>query len=172
MTDFDKLIKEKVEKATYSYKASDWKDFQRKAGVYRGSAKYWVAGAAALIAGASLVVTLHHRNMSSPIPEQQMVAQDTVLSVEPQQTSDQLSGEGTAKLEVVAPEGSKASAKSAGHVVSEQAKTTASKEETVTDTKQTSVRQTLGRPLVIDVDTIKDNVPSDEELKNGHSRLF
>jgi hypothetical protein len=29
-----------------------------------------------------------------------------------------------------------------------------------------------GRPLVIDVDTIKDNVPSDEELRNGHSRLY
>ena len=29
-----------------------------------------------------------------------------------------------------------------------------------------------GRPLVIDVDTIKDNVPTDEQLKNGHSRLY
>jgi hypothetical protein len=30
----------------------------------------------------------------------------------------------------------------------------------------------MGRPLVIDVDTIKDNVPTDEELKNGNSRIF
>jgi hypothetical protein len=29
-----------------------------------------------------------------------------------------------------------------------------------------------GRPLVIDVDTIKENVPTDEELRKGNSRLF
>ena len=36
----------------------------------------------------------------------------------------------------------------------------------------TTTRRQYVRPLVIDVDTIKDNVPSDEELKKGNSRIF
>ena len=47
------------------------------------------------------------------------------------------------------------------------------KRSTVRSTETPAASPTrLGRPLVIDVDTIKDNLPTDEELRKGNSRLF
>ena len=47
------------------------------------------------------------------------------------------------------------------------------KRSTVRSTETPAASPTrLGRPLVIDVDTIKDNLPTDEEIRKGNSRLF
>ena len=40
------------------------------------------------------------------------------------------------------------------------------------DTSKVIRKVTYGKPIVIDVDTITRMVPTDEELKKGHSRLF
>ena len=44
--------------------------------------------------------------------------------------------------------------------------------QTKEDTPKVMRKVIYGKPQVIDVDTIKRMVPTDEELEKGHSRLF
>ena len=174
MTNFDKLIKEKAEQATYPYNRKAWKNFQSHAGGTAAARKFWVLGVSAtLIVGSSAGLFLHHRLSNSPtqnIPEQPMAMQDSVqistasesvpadcLTVgSPEAVHSQKQTLGTAHKEP-------ASAPQDDGVKSQNVKAVE---------KQQSTRLNYGRPLVIDVDTIRDNVPSDEELKNGNSRIF
>lgn len=172
MTDFDKLIKEKAEQAEYVYRPSAWKQFQRVTGLGKTSAAYWLAGVAAVAVVGGITAFVGYRNgqvapaNSTPIPP----VADT-LTEQPVATATVDSGT---------------------YIVPED-------EPTVTAVPQVSERKTpetvkaaeapapapvvnppaepvkmprYGRPLVIDVDTIKENVPTDEELEKGNSRLF
>ena len=171
MTDFDKLIKEKVEEATYPYDASAWKQFQKKSGMRGGTLKYWLAGAStALVAGGVAVFMLTRPAVENPNqPSELQILRDTV--------SQGVTIPQDCQQDVVTVEARKSETKSL-RTVSQECKTepqqqTQASETVVTAPKPSTANKVrYGRPLVIDVDTIKDNVPSDEELKNGHSRLF
>jgi hypothetical protein len=171
MTDFDKLIKEKVEEATYPYDASAWKQFQKKSGMRSGTLKYWLAGAStALVAGGVAVFMLTRPVVeNTKQPSELQILHDTASQVV---TMPQ----GCQQEDIVTVESRKCETKSL-RTVSQECNPEPQQmqaSETVIKTPKPSTTNEVryGRPLVIDVDTIKDNIPSDEELKNGHSRLF
>ncbi len=170
MTDFDKLIQEKAEEATYSYKRSAWRDFQKHAGTYR-PVKYWIAGAAAtVLVGTTVGLFMFQKSdkvAPSSEPVEVTVTQDTLASLPEEQTVVL-----EEPKEVVPQKNNRPSEqpqKSSAQETDVPPKSTANP-----PAKESRVKNTrpMGRPLVIDVDTIKDNVPTDEELKNGNSRIF
>ena len=169
MTDLDKLIKEKVEEATYPYDAKAWKQFQKKSGIGRGTLKYWVTGASTVLVAGGISVFLLSRPSMDTVPnlpnEQPLVMQDTFSQVT-NSTDDHY----TADTFAVKSEKSGISkTPSITPVPDVSNQTKPDLKAPVEKPSKTVVR--YRKPLVIDVDTIKDNVPSDEELKNGHSRL-
>lgn len=168
MTDFDKLIKEKAEEATYSYKPSAWRRFQKQTGTF-SSLKYWVSGVAAtMIAGASVGLYFHHHSAAPTAnqPERVVVTQDTLTNT-PAVQSDSAT-----EIVVMTPK-EKTVSKQPDRIREKEEAATPQPEAVPSSVKtKTVTREPLGRPVVINVDTIKDNVPSDEELKKGNSRLF
>ena len=175
MTDFDKLIKEKAEQAEYAYKPAAWKSFRRKAGVGRGSVGYWAAGVATtVIIGGALVFMLNREPKTaataSPTETPTIVTDSSCENMHSPLSADTLLVEESSAKETPAVGGHHDDVRERvqpAEVQSEQTTTVAKAPE------KPSVRPPrYGRPLVIDVDTIKDNVPSDEELRNGHSRLY
>ena len=174
MTDFDKLIKEKAEQAEYAYKPSAWKSFQRHAGMARGGLKYWVAGVSSVVAIGGLTTFLMLRTSHPTLenePSPKIVAVDTLSSdvdeivlVENDTTSmTQRSEQKASRVKAAPSAASKSSDEKSSDETSQPAKAATCK-------KNDPPR--YGRPVVIDVDTIKDNVPSDDDLRNGHSRLY
>lgn len=175
MTDFDKLIKEKAEQADYAYKPSAWRNFQRHAGMSHGSLTYWVAGVSSAVVIGGLTTFLFLRNPNPTLgdePSPRAVSVDTVSLTVDDQTAiveeDTLSlscsaEQKTPRSKAVPTAASQPDIEKPAAEANPPAKTSASP-------KKESPR--YGRPLVIDVDTIKENVPTDEELKNGHSRIF
>ena len=175
MTDFDKLIKEKAEQATYSYKPNAWKSFQRKAGVTGGSWKYWIAGiTSAVVIGGVVVSTIVRKDVSPITPETTPCATvyDTATFVSPDMAfTDEETGStcSTSQAPVTTQVKSHNDTKGTPDEANDPSSVSTSTE-VPTDQKVTTPR--YGRPLVIDVDTIKENVPTDEELRNGHSRVI
>jgi hypothetical protein len=174
MTDFDKLIKEKAEQAEYAYKPSAWKSFQRQTGMGHTTLKYWVAGvsSAVIIGGLTSVLLLRNGQStqgdnSSPA----VVAADTIaLNVDDDASlkEDTILRVGSCKQET-----SRAKAVPAVDPKTiDEVPDTDAPHSAVTSNTKTHTAPRYGRPLVIDVDTIKDNVPTDEELRNGNSRLY
>lgn len=168
MTDFDKLIKEKAEQAEYAYKPAAWKSFRQKAGVGRGVWKYWAAGASsALVVGGALVFMLNREPLPEPTVSSSPVAvlaDSACGSVQPVLAADTLS---VSDVPTSGVQNTRAS------VTPDPAVGKADESPSVETPAKPSVSvPPHGRPLVIDVDTIKDNVPTDDELRNGHSRLF
>ena len=158
MTDFDKLIKEKAEQAEYSYKPSAWRQFQRKTGMGTSTARYWTVGISSALVVGGIVAFFGYRvnHIQSNIDSPQSVASVDTIS------------------QTVIPETDTKTSKK--HVQGkdrlERAMDTVSETPRKMTTKPVANPPRYGRPLVIDVDTIKENVPTDEELKNGNSRLF
>lgn len=169
MTDFDKLIKEKAEEASYSYKSSAWRKFQKQTGTFR-PLRYWVSGmAVTVIAGVSVGLYVHHHSSvstSNSTPEQIVVLQDSVENYPVLQSEPVTEAKGEPSTQKVVVNHSNTT-QEMPEVAPPPSENIPSK-----DNQRTVVRKTQGRPLVIDVDTIKDNVPSDEELRKGNSRLF
>lgn len=169
MTDFDKLIQEKAEEATYTYKRSAWRNFQKHAGTYR-PAKYWIAGAAATVLVGTTVGVFMSQKFDKVTPSSEPVEvtalQDTLASLQDEQTVV------LEPKEMVTPKNNRASEqpqKTSAQETDAQPKPTVNPP--AKEPRANNPRP-MGRPLVIDVDTIKDNVPTDEELKNGNSRIF
>ena len=173
MTEFDKLIKEKAEQAEYDYKPAAWRRFHRSAGIGHAAWKYWVSGiSCAVIVGGTVAFMLGRG--SQPLQDasratQTVAADSSCVNLQPAIMSDTLLVTETTSAETVVSRERRAPVEERD-VPSSQVTTVPSS--AVTSTKATETQQRHGRPMVIDVDTIKDNVPTDEELRNGHSRLF
>lgn len=172
MTDFDKLIREKAEQAHYDFNPSDWKKFKGKT----GKSNHWfyaTAGGIAIVAAViSSILFLGKKTETESRAKDADTA--TTTTVETHDTQEETT--------IKAPEIQKASETQrithnniATHTdsTSQQSENAMSQQPAkhVSDKKDYD-RNVLGRPLVIDVDTIKDNVPSDEELKKANSGLF
>jgi len=163
MTDFDKFIKEKVDKKTYSYSASAWKGFAKKAGLKSAltTAQSLFIGIASVVVAASLGWVAYE--LLSPSEAPQSVDTATVAPQEPLQVvelvtdSTQVESEEVAKESVREPEKVR---KSAADIVEE---TPAQKAEVDSVPENKPVRKPIARPkkptriLVINPDTIPSN---------------
>ena len=167
MTDFDKLIKEKAENASYPYQEAAWKQYKRKAGLHGGHAKYWVIGASSvLVAGAVFLLKPDRHGQPAPNQSPQVVA-TAVDSVVASQNLPQPPQEDTLTLQV-----EQKTSRSPQSSRTEQTKTIVPQSPVLYDTPKVAKKVTYGKPVVIDVDTITRMVPTDEELEKGHSRLY
>ncbi len=168
MTDFDKLIKEKAEQASYPYDKAAWKQYKRKAGLHGGAVKYWVIGAASIVAVGTFLLLKqgHQAPPPSDQPSQTVVtAVDSGLAL--QNTSIEVAEDTLAIQE-------KHAVQKSVHPVSQNntEKTVEQSHNFTKDTSKVIRKVTYGKPIVIDVDTITRMVPTDEEIEKGHSRLF
>ena len=169
MTDFDKLIKEKAEQASYPYDEAAWRKYKRAASLKSGTVKYWVLGAASIVT-VSAVLLLKQGHQVQPASEQPLhpvVFTEDSVSVS-QNLSTDLPDEDTVALPVVCkPE-------NGSHQTFQHPRETADGylSSMKNDTLKVSKKVIYGRPIVIDVDTITRMVPTDEELEKGHSRLY
>ena len=172
MTDFDKLIKEKAEQAEYSYKPSAWRQFQRKSGLGHAATRYWVVGITSAIMVGGIVGYVGYRHGHGTQTDNNA----PIVSVADTMTSQSAAATEESETFVVTntDHAVSAPAQTSVHNKPVQTKSETSGEATpvVTSTTKKVTTPRYGRPLVIDVDTIKENVPSDEELRNGNSRLF
>ena len=168
MTDFDKLIKEKVEQASYPYDEAAWRQYKRKAGLHGGAAKYWVVGAASIVAVGTFLLLKQGRQTvpDAEQPSQSVVyAPDSALTL--QNTSSEVTEDTLMFQEMQAPPkvSPYVSRKNSDSIVEQPHRI-------LKDTSKVYRKVIYGKPLVIDVDTITQMVPTDEELKKGHSRLY
>jgi len=172
MSDFDQLIREKTKEATYTYKASAWRSFAQKAGIKTGAAALYTIVAVAVLSVAAFVVVKMTRH-SSPAPE------TPVESVAVAQADTLIAEEPVAKP-VEEPVADPSSASENTHQVTSRNPAPAAVETPQNNAKQETVKPertrvetpVYGIPVVIDVDTITQMWPTDEELKEGNSRLF
>lgn len=170
MSDFDQLIREKTEQATYSYKSSAWRKYSRFAGLKNLTPWLCTIGAVAVVGvGVLLWNLLHTPKAMEPetTPEVMVVAEDSTLSVT----------DTTATMAEVMPSESDKPAEVAASLhqtttqVEAPAPEPAAKPEPAPKPKKPSA-PVYGIPVVIDVDTITQMWPTDEELKEGNSRLY
>ena len=173
MTDFDKLIKEKAEQAEYAYKPSAWRNFKRVSGS-ASPLRYWIVGSmSAVVLGGAVATAI----LCSPKHRQAEIADAPVVAVDSTLVDAQpIAGDPDTVL-YVSKEAPVQSVSPSRKKVSDNAKipdveAVAPERKPVEVKPKTENPVRLGRPLVIDVDTIKENVPTDEQLRNGHSRLF
>lgn len=172
MTDFDKLIREKAEQAEYTYTPSAWKKFQRKSGIKFTQARYWTLGISSAVVVGGIVAFFSYRiNHTQPNTEspQSVASVDTISQTVVPETDNHH----TTEPYLISESDIKTSKKRVQvKDNSERAVDTVSETPRKMKTTHVSNPPRYGRPLVIDVDTIKDNVPTDEELKNGNGRLY
>lgn len=174
MTDFDKLIKEKAEQAEYDYRPAAWKDFRRMSGVGRTGLKYWVAGVASAVVAGGGILWMLNRQPQSPV-EPAPASSSSLVTDTLCEASQLVSSVDTLQATGTSPKNAAVSnrqpAKTEARETPAEDKVVKSSTVRSTETPATSPTR-LGRPLVIDVDTIKDNLPTDEEIRKGNSRLF
>ena len=167
MTEFDKLLKAKAEQAEYPYRASAWRQFCRRAGIRALTGGQIAAIAVSGTAVAGLVVWgvashIGRQPAAEPAPvEVAVVAPDTTAIVP----------EDTFVVEEIQPA---VPAKPAPVVQREMpaAKPEEVKTSVVEKPAQAKPEPFRGRPVIINVDTVKDNVPSDEELRKRNSQII
>ena len=167
MTDFDKLIKEKAEQASYPYDEAAWRQYKRKAGLHGGLAKYWLVGASALVvAGAFILLKPRHN-------AQQLQDQPSQTGIVALDSSMALQNPSIETLEDTLALPDNETKERLLNVSRRHTETVNSgKVQIKKDTPTVSRKVIYGKPIVIDVDTITRMVPTDEELEKGHSRLY
>lgn len=172
MTEFDQLIKEKAEQAQYPYKPSAWKGFAKRAGIKTGMSALQIAAVTiaslAVVAGITLAVVKHQapQPVAEPDPVEVVVTQDTMEVTEEKTEPKAVAEPGKESIpQTRVQKQEPAETESGGVEPKEQPKTVA---------KKTKVKagEVLGRPVIINVDTITQMVPTDEELRKGNSRIF
>lgn len=175
MTDFDKIIKEKAESSKFEFKNTDWRKLKKKAGIkspYALPVTIAIATAVAVSVGILTFLSLNQKSdtATSPISDNSVSHPTTI-----QAPSDQKTDTADFVEQAHKPTHEARSDKS----LTAESGTISHKDTSVNDKNpafnpKKITRRVIqhGRPLIINVDTIKDDVPSDEELRNGNSRIF
>ncbi len=176
MTEFDKLIKEKAEQAAYNYKPSAWRRFKHFAGT-SSPVKYWVLGSVSAVVVGGAVFTAIHFSPKHSQPEEvsriAMTVDSARLESAPEVGVVEADFCPEQTVPTVKPVPTRTySSNNDPNAPQKTADPSSERKEVSVPVKSEPAPVRLGRPLVIDVDTIKDNVPSDEELRKGNSRLF
>ena len=167
MTDFDKLIKEKVEQASYPYEEAAWKHYKRKAGLHDGSVKYWVVGAASIVTVGAFILFKQGGKVQQTLDQ----PQQTIVFTEDSVSVSQNSSTGVSEDTMLLQEESKSEIRP--RQVPRHNREIVNEHQLRVKEDTPKISKTIyGKPLVIDVDTITRMVPTDEELEKGHSRLY
>lgn len=175
MADFDQLIKDKVEQTEYSYKHSAWKSFAKHAGFKAGLSGLQIA---AIVLSAVIVVTgvtlgilfLGHpttnRDQGTVVRVQDTVeAQQAVSPIQNNQgTVDRVQGTVETQHTASPIQDNKRTVNSVQRTVETQ--------HVAPQPKASAQRPKYGPPVELNVDTITQMEPTDEQLRQGNSRLF
>ncbi len=184
MADFDQLIKDKVEKAEYSYKPSAWKRFAKRAG-FKTGVSAWIVSMVAVVVVSLTVGGIAFWNSKSKAQESEYTIQqpnDPISNAEsgiqnpesddqqPETDPQQL----TPNAQLPNPQSQKSKAKSPKPTANSQQPTPNSQQPIVNSQKPktNSQRAIYGPPVELNVDTITQMVPTDEQLRQGNSRIF
>lgn len=185
--EFDRTIKDKTEQAHYPFKEAAWESFSRKSGVASGSRftrnNKTLAVVSAAVITASIVsgILLHiNKTRTKPQTPQETAAADsssvntdTLVLQAPPQDGDSLSEQDNRSINDIS---TKKTAAVKHDIVAEpiSGDTLSNGRTEKAESKPVPKRgrATYGRPLEINVDTITDMEPTDEQLRRGNSRLF
>ena len=167
MTEFDELLKSKAEQAEYPYRASAWRQFRRQAGIRALTggqiAAIAVTGTAVVgLVAWGVVSHISQQPADEPAPVEVAVAAPDTTALLP---------EDTFVVEEIQP----ATPARETRVVKTEAPAPAPQTPTsivVEKPAQAKPEPFRGRPVIINVDTVKDNVPSDEELRKRNSQII
>ncbi len=199
MADFDQLIKEKAEKAEYPYKHSAWKRFAKRAGIKTGLPAWTIAVVSALVVSITAgVIVIHntkshnqiqettstkqpapnpqHPTPNTPTPNSQLPTSNSQLPTANSQPPTPNPQQPTASDRVQNSEskvqGSRFKVQSS--TPNSQQPTSNSQQPTANPQSPTpnSQRPKLGPPIEIKVDTITQMEPTEEQLRQGNSRIF
>lgn len=174
MTEFDELLKQKVEQTDYPYRHTAWRHFLRRSGLHTVLTGGQIAAVSlAGVAVAALVTwgVVRH-NASSPTPAEPAPAEVAIVITDSNAVS-----EDTLPITVGVPEPMpsqpavtstpKATSPSAREEAPQPAARTSIKPHT--DKKPEPIH---GRPVIINVDTITELFPTDEQIRKGHSNII
>lgn len=170
MADFDQLIKEKAEQAEYSYKHSAWKSFAKSAGIKAGLSGLQIAAIAVAVVAVVTGITLGVVFSGHPAPSNE---QGTVVRVQDTVETQHAASPVHDNDEQIAVEtchGASLPQDNQGTVNSAQG--TVETQHAASLPKASTQRPIYGRPLEILVDTITEMEPTDEQLRQGNSRIF
>lgn len=174
MSDFDQLIKEKVNSKEYAYSAKNWQSFTQKAGWRRGfSLTQWLLTGAAVVvvaAGGGLAYWLWaggKQSVDARTQEQPTVEEATAPVMETKETTAEILTETSTEVQadntiepiVTTGKASTANSGSAPKATPEQPNTPATDTMTTTNppVQKPARRERITRIFVIDPDTIPSN---------------
>jgi len=182
MADFDQLIKDKLEQTEYSYKHSAWKSFAKRAGIKTGLSAWSVSLVMVLVVSLLTIGGIAFRNsefkVQSSTPN---VQRPTANSQQP--TADSQVQNSESKVQSSTPNGQKPTTNpqrptansqqptADNQVQNSEFKVQSSKvngQEPTTNSQQ----PIYGPPVELRVDTITQMEPTDEQLRQGNSRIF
>ncbi len=170
MAEFDQLIKEKMEKAQYAYRPSAWRSFAKSAGVRAGLSGLQIAAIAVAVVAVVTGITLGVVFSGHPVPSSE---QDAVVSVQDTVETQHAASPVHDNDEQIAVEtchGASQTQDKQGTANSAQG--TVETQHAASQPTDNRQRPAYGRPLEILVDTITEMEPTDEQLRQGNSRLF
>lgn len=169
--EFDKIIKDKIENTDFEYNDSSWMKFnklRRKKKILKISA---IIGSVAVLISTVVAIFLftnnNHSQIQNPNSSTEVSQNETVLMDSSEISETNL----TTPINEQITKRDNANSFNTNSRKEEPQRDT-SNNKSVQKPKTDETIKYYGRPLTIDVDTIKDNVPSDEELKKGNSRIF
>lgn len=174
MTEFDELLKQKVEQTDYPYRHTAWRHFLRRSGLHTVLTGGQIAAVSLTGAAVATLVTwgVVRHTASSPTPAEPAPAEVAVVTADSNAVA-----EDTLPITVGVPE----PMPSQPAVTSTPKATSPSARE---DAPQPAVRPTTkpitdkkpepihGRPVIINVDTITELFPTDEQIRKGHSNII
>lgn len=175
MTDFDRLIQEKTELNRFDFKNSHWRKFARAAGIKTGGTVYAVAIAVVAAAGVATAILLSGKantSKSQPAAPEKTPVIDTVLKDDLDNEPSILSADSIVKIAITAEKGTHSRDAAPADIPAVHEAESNTPEETGGKEREKGRNHGLVRPLTIKVDTIKDDIPTDEEIEKGHSRII
>ncbi len=178
------MIKDKVEKAEYSYKPSAWKRFAKRAG-FKTGVSAWIVSMVAVVVVSLTVGGIAFWNSKSKAQESEYTIQqpnDPIPNAESGiQNPESDSQQSTTNAQQQTPDSrqpivnsQRPKANSQQPIAKDQQPTPNAQQTTVNSQKpKTSSQRTIyGPPVELNVDTITQMVPTDEQLRQGNSRIF
>lgn len=187
MADFDQLIKDKVEKAEYSYKPSAWKRFAKRAGIKAGLSGLQIAAISVAVVAVITGITLGVVFSGKPVLNGEQGTVDKVQgTVEMQQDAVPIqdvqgtvdSAQGIVETQHAASQpkaNSQRPTANGQQPIAKDQQSTANSQQPIANSqrpKANSQRPIYGPPVELNVDTITQMVPTDEQLRQGNSRIF
>ena len=174
MTEFDELLKQKVEQTDYPYRHTAWRHFLRRSGLHTALTGGQIAAISLTgVAVAALVTWGVVRHVaSSPTPAEPAPAEVAVVITDSNAVSEDTL---PTTVDVPAsPQLQPAVARTPQNTtpsVMEEAPQPAARTSTKphTDKKPEPIH---GRPVIINVDTITELFPTDEQIRKGHSNII